>query len=256
MTRSSPIEVIRAMDTKKTEWDQSYKNKDNFVFYPHEEVIRFTAGYLRKRMGLESFVDRHAYSESPRVIDVGCGIGRHVVFLHEMGLEAYGIELSDEAVDFARRWSKRVGMEAADSHIVQGDISKPFPWPDGFFHAAVSHGVLDSMPFDIALASVDRLGAVLVDNGLFYCDLISGDDSSHAREYSGEETVTTDHEKGTVQSYFNFQKINEIFKFGIMKDDRSHYRWKLESAKLIRAMDVVRGHSHARWHIVARKSVN
>jgi len=144
-------------------------------------------------------------------------------------------------------------MEEAESRIVQGDISKPFPWPNSFFHAAVSHGVLDSMPFEIALASLDRLGAALVDNGLFYCDMISGDDSSHAREYSGEETVTSEHENGTVQSYFNFRRITEIFNFENRNNERRNYRWELESAKLIQAMDVIHGHSHSRWHIVVRK---
>ena len=26
---------------KSSEWNNSYKNKDNFLFYPHEEVVRF-----------------------------------------------------------------------------------------------------------------------------------------------------------------------------------------------------------------------
>ena len=46
--------------------------------------------------------------------------------------------------------------------------------------------------------------------GLFYCDLISGDDSRHAREFSGEELITTDHENGTVQHYFNFTEIERL----------------------------------------------
>ena len=31
------------MDLKQREWDKSYTQKNNFVFYPHEEVIRFTS---------------------------------------------------------------------------------------------------------------------------------------------------------------------------------------------------------------------
>ena len=36
-----------------------------------------------------------------------------------------------------------------DATFVQSDARK-LPWPDGFFTHAVSHGVLDSMPFEIA----------------------------------------------------------------------------------------------------------
>ena len=36
----------------KDAWDQSYNNKDNFVFFPHEEVIRFAANFVVKRIGI------------------------------------------------------------------------------------------------------------------------------------------------------------------------------------------------------------
>ncbi len=35
------------MDNQKYEWDKSYQNLDNFVFYPHEEVIRFVSKFIR-----------------------------------------------------------------------------------------------------------------------------------------------------------------------------------------------------------------
>jgi len=31
---------------KKENWNNSYKNKDNFVFYPNEEIIRFISKYV------------------------------------------------------------------------------------------------------------------------------------------------------------------------------------------------------------------
>lgn len=93
---------------------------------------------------------------------------------------------------------------------MQGDICN-LPWKDQFFNYVVSHGVLDSMTFESAKIAVQEVERVLVKDGLFYCDLISGDHSSKYREYCGEEIVTTEHEKGTVQSYFNFSKIEKLF---------------------------------------------
>ncbi len=36
-----------AAENKKEFWEESYLKKDNFVFYPHEEVIRFFSKYIR-----------------------------------------------------------------------------------------------------------------------------------------------------------------------------------------------------------------
>ncbi|BBU38291.1 hypothetical protein APP_05830 [Aeribacillus pallidus] len=194
----------------KEQWEKSYKNKDNFVFYPNEEIIRFTSKYIRKRIGWDEFVDVHNFSDNPKVLDLGCGIGRHIIYGLEMKLDMYGIDLSEIAINFARKWAKQNGMVKVNEKIVQGDICI-LPWKDHFFNYVVSHGVLDSMRFENAKVAVQEIARVLVKDGLFYCDLISGDHSSKSKGYCGEEIVATEHEKGTVQSYFNLSKIEKLF---------------------------------------------
>jgi SAM-dependent methyltransferase len=190
---------MNTVSTNQSEWDKSYENRDNFVFYPHEEVIRFVSKFIRKRVGLHEFMSVDPYAEERRVLDLGCGIGRHVMYCHAMGLNAYGIDLSDVATGVAREWGKQEQLPEPEKRIQQGDI-RALPWNDGFFEYAVSHGVLDSMPFEIARADCVELARVIPVGGLFYCDLISGDDSSHAREFSGEQVVKTMHEQGTVSN--------------------------------------------------------
>ena len=77
----------------------------------------------------------------------------------------------------------------------------------------------------------------------FYCDLVSGDDSQHAREFSGEEIIKTDHEKGTVQTYFNLEKIHLMIE-GI---------FDLVECILIRRENVLKGCFSCRYHIVLKK---
>jgi len=230
-------------NSRKPQWEESYRNRDNFVFYPHEEVIRFISKYIRKRTGLDDYRDIVPAHGETRVLDLGCGIGRHVIYCHEMGLDAYGIDLSDTAVQIAIEWAARRGMKERDRRILQGDIRK-LPWKDGFFDYAVSHGVLDSMPLEIARAACTELARVMVADGMFYCDLISGDDSSHSREYSGEEVVKTDHEHGTVQSYFNHSKIHSMID-GL---------FEVVGCTLIRREDVLRGGYISRYHLALKKA--
>lgn len=225
------------MDNQETAWNKSYEKGDNFVFYPHEEVIRFFARYIRKRTGLDSYVDRVNFGRPPRVLDLGCGIGRHVAFAHDMGAEAYGIDLSAVALGTARELM-RSRVSNPEKHLQLGDI-RHLPWPDGYFDFVVSHGVLDSMHFAIARAAVVDVHRAM-GRGLFYCDVVSGDDRNHAREYNEEVSVQTAHEQDTIQSYFNFGKIERL----------CEGYFEIKDAVLVRREDVVSGPSSARYHLV------
>lgn len=230
------------MDNNQAEWDNSYRNRDNFVFYPHEEVIRFVSKFIRKRTGLDEYKDVVSKTEETRVLDLGCGIGRHVIYCHEMGLDAYGIDLSGTAIQVAIEWATRKGVNEPSRKIQQGDI-RQLPWEDGYFNYAVSHGVLDSMPFEIARAACKELARKMTKGGLFYCDLISGDDSKHSREYSGEEVVATNHEQGTIQLYFNLSKIHAMVD-GV---------FEIVECVLIRREEVLRGGYSSRYHLTLKK---
>lgn len=56
------------MDLKKDNWNNSYKNRDNFIFYPHEEIIRFVSKYIRKRIGIDEFMDLNSMN---KCLDLG-----------------------------------------------------------------------------------------------------------------------------------------------------------------------------------------
>jgi ubiquinone/menaquinone biosynthesis C-methylase UbiE len=231
------------MDDRKGQWEVSYQNRQNFVFYPCEELIRFVARYLRKRVGLDQYEDRHAFGRPPRWLDLGCGIGRHVVYGHEAGMDVHGIDLSANAVAMARQWAARAGVSDTEKRICQGSADA-LPWPDGHFDVVISHGVLDSMPFAIAQKAVGEVQRVLAKGGLFYCDLISGDDSAHAREFAGEQVVSIEHEKDTIQSYFNFARIQQLFA----------NRLELLECQLVQRTDVLKGPFIGRYHLVLRKT--
>jgi len=201
---------ISNRDTPTKDWDNSYIRRENFVFWPSEGSIRFISRYIRKRVDLGIFEDVMPGAKGAKVLDLGCGIGRHIQFGLQMGLDIYGIELSAIAVDVARKWAGNVMQGGEIDHIHQGDIRK-LPWPDGFFDHALSDSVLDSMPIDIACNGILELARVLKSGGLFYCNLIAEKDPVSGDFFSGERVVTTSHEYGTIQSYFDKAKINSLF---------------------------------------------
>ncbi len=230
-------------DNREREWNASYERHDNFLFHPHEEIIRFVSRHIRKRVGFAEFVDVDSGPGNRKVLDLGCGIGRHVIFAHQMGLDVHGVDLSRSAVAEAVRWASREGIPDAGDRIVCSDL-RNLPWPDATFRFVISHGVLDSMYFAVARAAIAETARVMERGGLLYCDLISGDDSGHFREFAGEEIVVTSHEQGTIQSYFNFRKIQDL----------AAELFEIVQVTLISRQDVLTGGSRSRYHIVLRKA--
>lgn len=231
------------MDNQKEKWEGSYRRKENYLFVPHEEVVRFFAMHIVKKTGLDSFEKKHSAEKPPKVLDLGCGIGRHVIYAHHMQTEAHGIDISTSAVKVAVEWAKEEGISDPEKRIVQGNITA-LPYEADFFDFIISHGVLDSMSFESAVASAHEASRVLKRGGLFYCDLISGDDSVHSPDFSGEEVVATEHEKGTIQLYFNMPLIEKLFS-GL---------FDITDAILIRRTHIPSGRFISRYHLVLHRS--
>lgn len=231
------------MNNYKQEWNSSYKSKDNFVFYPHEDIIRFISKYIRKRVGLDQFLDQNDYKATPKVLDFGCGIGRHIKLLKEFNLDGYGFDLSQEAINVAKHNFKALGLSDLLSKVIVANITD-LPYQDKYFDFMLSHGVLDSMPFEVAKKGIDELARVLKNNGLIYFDLISTEDSSCNNSTNFERIVEESHEKGTIQTYFNIDKIKELIGnkyeivelYNIKKEDELNPKFII-----------------SRFHVIARK---
>jgi ubiquinone/menaquinone biosynthesis C-methylase UbiE len=225
---------------KKDAWDKSYINKDNYMFYPQEDVIRFISKYITKRIGLEEFSNKNNSSDKMKVLDFGCGIGRHVRTLNEFNIDGYGFDLSSEAINVAKQNFKELGLVNLVEKVIVADITK-LPYKDNHFDFMLSHGVLDSMPYSIAKDGLLELSRCLKDNGKMYIDLISeiGYDCSD----SFEKTIQGNHEKNTIQTYFNEDRIDDLIKGVFM----------IEEIILKSSFDILNKKTNARYHIVISK---
>ena len=69
------------MNNNKDDWDKSYDNRDNFVFYPHEEVIRFVSKFIRKKIGLTDFLQSTPQGFQHRIEPQGSNLSKSVAQL-------------------------------------------------------------------------------------------------------------------------------------------------------------------------------
>jgi SAM-dependent methyltransferase len=229
-------------DSKQFEqaWDSSYARRENYVFAPCDEMVRFVSRYLRCRIDLHEIVDLSPGAAGALVADIGCGIGRNLLFGTDMGLSMHGCDLSGSAVAVARKWlSTRLGANA-DDRVVVADV-RNLPWNNAAFAHAVSDSVLDSMPFLHAQEGLREISRIVRPGGYFYCSLISGDESGRDPEFDGEEIVENAHERGTVQSYFNLAKIRLLL-------DKA---FEIRVCELHQVVDPLRGRRSGRWHVTA-----
>lgn len=89
-----------------------------------------------------------------RVLEIGCGPGKFIETVVEMGAEAFGVDISF-AVDAAR---DNFGARP-DVHFIQADVFK-LPFVDGSFDLVYSLGVLHHTPdCQAAFAKLPRLAA-------------------------------------------------------------------------------------------------
>jgi SAM-dependent methyltransferase len=85
-------------------------------------------------------MDVTSASGEVRVLDSGCGNGRSVELLRESGIDAWGNDLSA-----LRKWQWRDHPHRG--RLVVADTAR-LPFPDGFFHVALSSGVLEHIGVD------------------------------------------------------------------------------------------------------------
>ena len=110
------------MTTHKDFWNREYKTSEHLALSSasSEDLEKFTRwlerGYKRE------FLNAYA-----RVLDLGCGDGRNLIYLAQAyGMKGVGYDISDEAVKQARHASE--GLPIA--YEVRS-IAEPLPLPDG-----------------------------------------------------------------------------------------------------------------------------
>jgi len=189
-------------------WDKVYSKKFGGTWYPNEGVVRFVARFIKRRVGIDVYETK---KKVKRILDAGCGNGRHIIFFAEQGFNAYGIDISREAIEIGREWLTQKNLKA-DLRV--GDIKK-LPYKDGYFDVVISFETLDHIPFTKAKKTMKEIKRVLVPRGYFFVSLRSTESSEYGRgERVDKNTfkLKEGYEKGLFQHYFDLKEIKELLR--------------------------------------------
>lgn len=104
-------------------WEQLYQNSFSRSKYPNEPLV--------------SFMVRN-YKGGERILDLGCGSGRHMYYLAQNGFKAYGCDISQEAIKQAKSLLKEHNLPG----VLEVASLEKLPFEDDFFDGLCCIGVL------------------------------------------------------------------------------------------------------------------
>lgn len=189
-------------------WSDAYLSGGNILIYPHEEIVRFINGYVRKFVSPLEY--KNIMSIPPerwsafKSLDLGCGIGRHVKLLDEFNLNPYGIDISDVAIKLGKKWFTEIGKEYLSDKLNVASMEN-LPFEDQSFDCCVSHSTFDCTSKDIAQSGFQELKRVMRPGGVVYFDV----DMNLDRHVS-EEKKDIWYSKETTRSYFTYEIIEKF----------------------------------------------
>jgi len=189
----------------KEKWDSRYQSGG--MWYPDEGVLKFSARYLQRRMGIDSWDVKRKVE---RILDAGCGHGRHIIYFSEQGYDVYGVDVSETAIEIANKWLSSIGLKG--KAMVGNLINLSFE-PE-FFDVVISFGVLDHVMFSEAKKIIEEIKRVLTKGGYAYITLRSTEDSEFGRGKKVDHntfTLERGYEKDMIQHYFDLEEIKELF---------------------------------------------
>src|SRR4030042_3269979 len=103
------------------QWDKIFKWHGGIFMKPQEDMTKILK--LVKKKGVR------------KVLDLGCGSGRHTVYLAKYGFDVYGVDIAPKGIKMTRDWLRREKLKAK---LIIGDIYKKLPYEDNFFDAVIS----------------------------------------------------------------------------------------------------------------------
>ena len=137
-------------------WDSVYKNKGKVQkeIYP---VIKRGVRLLKR-------------SNAKRILDLGCGTGRHAIFLAKKGFEVYGIDISQSGLGIINKIKSKLKLR--NITLKRADMAK-IPYKNNFFDAIVCTSVINHARLNKIKKTFKEIVRVLKSKGIFILEVIS-----------------------------------------------------------------------------------
>ncbi len=180
-------------------WDWS-KNESSSWLVPSIEACYLSEAWKSK--GFNKF------------LDLGCGLGRHSIYLGKKGFEVNAVDLSDYGVNHLKKWAEEEQLNI-DAQVC--DMLN-LPFEDNTFDCMIAYNVIYHTDTEGFIKALNEIKRVLKDNGELFITLISKNTWSYqsADKYKrvDDNTILRDEhetEKDVPHFYVDIEDIKRYF---------------------------------------------
>jgi SAM-dependent methyltransferase len=197
------------------DWDDIFAKEGKFFTNPHPDMERLSELFLKEGV--------------KRILDLGCGTGRHLLFLSKKGFEVYGLDGSPNGLEIANNW---LNEENLLSELTCQKIEEKFPYKDSYFDAVISIQVIHHNLMKEILFTVSEIERILKKEGkIFFTFPLSQGFYVKKENLKKVEARTyiplTGQEKGLPHHFFTIPELKRVFHAFMLKEiyiDKTNHR--------------------------------
>lgn len=189
----------------KNMWENLHSQNRFRPKYPAEAIVQFV---------FRNF-DR---DKSNKILDLGCGAGRHVYFMASENIDAYGIDISKNGIDYTKKILENSGLNA---NVRVASVDN-IPYKDNYFDGIVSYGVLYYCNMNEIKKSVAEIRRVLKPGGKALLVVRNTKDYRYGngKEIEKNTFIINEencskcafNENGMHMHFFDLNEVKELFK--------------------------------------------
>ena len=148
-----------------------------------------------------------------RILDLGCGDGRHLHYFSSLGYEMFGIDYAPSALRLANLWLAGDNLSAG---LVCADMTG-IPWRGELFDAVISFLVINHNPVKRISRTIEEIHRVLKPGGWLFVTVSTCKPLGTMRYHSGIEietdtiVLTEGREKGVPHHFFTTPELLSEF---------------------------------------------
>lgn len=136
------------------QWNKIFKERGKVFLKPQEDMSGVTKEFKKHKL--------------KRILDLGCGTGRHSVYLAKKGFDVYGIDIAEEGIKQARQWLKGEGLNA---NLKIGSIYEKLPYKNDFFDAVISTYTIHHQKIENIRKTIQEIERILKPGGFIFINV-------------------------------------------------------------------------------------
>lgn len=206
----------------RKQWDRIFKKSGKVFYEVHKDLPRI----------VRIFKKRHFR----RILDLGCGSGRHLIYLAKNGFDVYGLDIAEHGIEISKSWLREWNLQAK---LKVWDFYKKLPYKNDFFDAVISiksfhHGKIENIR-----KTIKEVERVLKPRGLIFITVSKRKSRKDIKQIHKNKLwkikfiaprtyiPLNEEEKGLIHYLFNKKILRKEFRnfkiFYVKVDSEGHY---------------------------------